>query len=152
MKAITAQWFEGKVSYQKTMEDGTEKKVNETYVVDALCFAEAENRLVEYVNSYVIIGEFSVSALKIAAYKEVFFSEIDEEDKWYNKWYKAKVQLLTIDEKSGKEKRTSINYLVNGSSVESARRNLEGMMGSSAMDYVIVGINEMPIIDIFYQG
>jgi len=147
MKEITAQWYEGKVSYQKTMDDGTEKKVNETYVVDALCFAEAENRLVGNVDPYVS-GDFSVSALKIAAYKEVFFSEVDEEDKWY----KAKVQLLTIDEKSGKEKRTSINYLVNGSSVDSARRNIEVEMGVTAMDYAIVGINETPIIDVFHHG
>ena len=36
MRSRTSTWFETKVKYQKTMEDGSEKVVSEAYVVDAL--------------------------------------------------------------------------------------------------------------------
>lgn len=37
-----ANWFETKVRYDKTMENGAIKKVTEAYMVDALSFTEAE--------------------------------------------------------------------------------------------------------------
>ena len=41
MRSRTTTWFECKIRYEKTMEDGTQKKVTETYTVDALSFTEA---------------------------------------------------------------------------------------------------------------
>ena len=38
-------WFECKIRYEKTMENGMNKKVTEPYLVDALSFTEAEARL-----------------------------------------------------------------------------------------------------------
>ena len=37
-------WFECKVSFEKIMENGAQKKVTEPYLVDALSFTEAEAR------------------------------------------------------------------------------------------------------------
>ena len=34
-------WFECKIRYEKTMENGMQKKVTEPYLVDALSFTEA---------------------------------------------------------------------------------------------------------------
>ncbi len=42
LRSRTSTWFECKVRYEKTQEDGSEKLVNEQYVVDALSFTEAE--------------------------------------------------------------------------------------------------------------
>ena len=53
MRSRTANWFECKVRYEKTMEDGLQKKVTETYVVDAMSFSEAEERIIEEISSYV---------------------------------------------------------------------------------------------------
>ena len=47
MRSRTAIWFECKVRYEKTMEDGMPKKVVEIYTVDALSFSEAEKRIME---------------------------------------------------------------------------------------------------------
>lgn len=58
-----AQWFECKVRYDKLMENGMQKKVNEPYMVDALSFTEAEARIIEEVTPF-ISGDFSVSAVK----------------------------------------------------------------------------------------
>lgn len=47
MRSRTANWFICKIRYEKTGEDGLQKKVTETYVVDALTFTEAEARITE---------------------------------------------------------------------------------------------------------
>lgn len=99
MRSRTADWFECKIKYEKMLEDGTQKKVTEQYTVDALSFTEAEKRIMEEMSSY-ISGAFEVSDIKKASYKEVFFSDQDSADKWY----KAKLQFITLDEKTAKEK------------------------------------------------
>ena len=51
MRSRTAEWFETKVKYDKMMEDGSQKKVPELYVVDALSFTEAEEAITEATRS-----------------------------------------------------------------------------------------------------
>ena len=144
MRSRTADWFECKIRYEKTMEDGLQKKVTETYVVDALSFTEAEQRIMEEMSSY-ISGEFSVNDIKRAAYKEIFFSDEEMADRWY----KAKLQFITIDEKTEKEKRSNINYLVQAGSFNGAVKNIEEVMGGTAIDYVIASVAETTLMDVF---
>ena len=47
------------------------KKVAEPYLVDALSFTEAEARTIEEVTPF-ISGEFTIMAMKRAAYSETF--------------------------------------------------------------------------------
>lgn len=147
MRSRTAQWFECKIQYEKTMDDGLQKKVTECYVVDALSFTEAEQRIMEELSSY-ISGEFAIKDIKIAPYKEIFFADMDSADRWY----KAKLQFITIDEKTAKEKRSSINYLVNAGTLNSAVKNIEEVMGGTMIDYVIAAIAETTIFDVYEYG
>ena len=144
MKSRTAEWFECKIRYEKTMEDGLPKKVTETYTIDALSFTEAEQRITEEISAY-ISGEFDVSDLKKTAYKEIFFSEDDNSDKWY----KCKLQFITIDEKTDKEKRSNVNYLVNAPTLNQAVKNIDTVMGGTMIDYVIASVTESTIMDVF---
>ena len=144
MRSRTANWFECKIRYEKTMEDGLQKKVIETYVVDALSFTEAEQRIMEEMSSY-ISGEFEVSDIKRAAYKEIFFSDEDLADRWY----KTKLQFITIDEKTEKEKRSSVNYLVQAGTLNGAVKNIDTAMGGSMIDYVISSVAETTLMDVF---
>ena len=144
MRSRTAIWFECKIRYEKVMEDGLQKKVNENYVVDALSFSEAEERIIEEMSSY-ISGEFDVMDIKKATYKEIFFSDSDTADKWY----KAKLQFITIDEKTEKEKRTSVYYLVQASTFNGAVNNIEKVMSGTMIDYVISNITETKIMDVY---
>ncbi|MBO4851278.1 MAG: DUF4494 domain-containing protein [Prevotella sp.] len=144
MRSRTADWFETKIRYEKTMEDGLPKKVTEQYTVDALSFTEAESQITDEMLSY-INGEYEVADIKKAAYKEVFFSEADSDDRWY----KAKLQFITIDEKSQKEKRSNVYYLVQASSLPVAVKHIEEVMGATAIDYVIASIAETLIMDVF---
>ena len=70
MRSRTAIWFECKVRYEKTMEDGMPKKVVEIYTVDALSFSEAEKRIMEEMSSYVR-GEIEMEEMKKEKKKEV---------------------------------------------------------------------------------
>ena len=147
MRSRTAIWFECKIGYEKVMEDGLQKKVNESYVVDALSFTEAENRIMEEMSSY-ISGEFAVKDIKIAPYKEIFFSE----DELADRLYKAKLQFITIDEKTEKEKRSNVNYLVQAGTLKGAVGNIESVMGTTMIDYVIASVSETTLMDVFEYG
>lgn len=144
MRSRTGTWFTTKVKYQKTQEDGTEKVVSETYVVDALSFTEAESSIIDEMSVYVS-GEFHVSGITKSAFGEIFFSDVDDDDKWY----RAKLQFITIDDKSDKEKRTNVVYLVQAKSLARALRYIDEVMGKTMIDYYTIGINETPIMDVF---
>ena len=144
MRSRTSTWFETKVKYQKTMEDGSEKVVSEAYVVDALSFTEAESAIIDEMSVYVS-GELKVSGIGKACYGEIFFSDVDDDDKWY----KAKLQFITIDEKSEKEKRSNVTYLVQAKSLARALRYIDEVMGKTMIDYDVVGLNETKLMDVF---
>ena len=75
-------WFECKIRYEKTMENGMNKKVTEPYLVDALSFTEAEARIIEEMTPF-ISGEFTVSDIKRANYSELFPCEEEAADRWF---------------------------------------------------------------------
>ena len=143
MRARTAEWFECKVQYEKVMEDGLQKKVKELYAVDALSFSEAETRIIEEMSAY-ISGEYEVIDIKKAKYKEIFFSD----DPMADRFYKAKLQFITIDEKTEKEKRQNVLYLVQAGSLNGALKNIDEVMGGTMIDYASVEIKETTLMDV----
>lgn len=147
MRSRTAIWFEAKVRYEKVMEDGLQKKVTELYVIDALSYSEAETRIMGEISSY-ISGEFDVADLKKAAYKEVFFSDKETDDRWY----KAKLVFITIDEKTEKQKRSAVTYLVQAATLDGAVKNINEVMNGTMIDYEKSNIAETKAIDVFEYG
>ena len=144
MRSRTAIWFECRIKYEKTGEDNLQKKVRETYTVDALSFTEAEQRIMEEMSSY-ISGEFDIDDIKKAVYKEIFFSDDANADRWY----KAKLEFITIDEKTEKEKRSAVSYLVQAGSLKGAVNNIEEVMSGTMIDYVIASVAETKLMDVF---
>lgn len=137
-----ALWFECKVRYEKMMENGMVKKVNEPYLVDALTFTEAESRIVEEMKPF-ISGEYSISSEKKTKISEIFFNEGGD------RYYLVKVNYITLDEKTGTEKKTATLILVQASDFEDALKNFqEGMKGTMG-DYEIASITETPLMDVF---
>lgn len=137
-------WFECKVRYEKMMENGISKKVSEPYLFDALSFTEAESRIIEEITPY-ISGEFTVSDIKRANYSELFFSEEEAADRWF----KCKVSFITLDEKSGAEKKTSTYMLVQAANLRDAVKKLDKGMEGSMADYIISSIAETAIMDVY---
>lgn len=144
MKSITSNWFECIVAFDKTQENGTMKRVTETYTVDALTFTEAESTITEEMKQY-ISGEFNIRNINPAQYKEVFFSERNEDDRWF----KVKVAFIQIDAKTLQEKRTNLCYLVQADTAETASKNVNEVLSECMLDYRIVSNVETKIIDAF---
>jgi hypothetical protein len=135
-------WFECKVSYEKTMENGLVKKVTEPYLVDALFHDEAEVRIIEEMKPY-ISGEFTVSTVRRVNYSEIFFNEEGD------RYYKVRIAFITLDEKTGVERKTKVNMLAQATDLKEAITVIEiGMKGSMA-DYEIESVSETMLFDVF---
>ncbi len=148
MRTRTAKWFVCKIRYEKVMEDGLQKKVTECYVVSAVNFTEAEARITSEMSSY-ISGEFQVVNIDPAVFGEIFFMDKEDGALYDSRWYKCKLQFITIDEKTDKEKKQNVYYLVEGSTLENARRNIDDVMGTTMIDYVIASVSETNYMDVF---
>lgn len=146
MKTITGLWFECKVRYEQTQEDGLEKMVTETYVYKAADFGEAYDKAIKDMSTF-ISGEFGITGMKIAQYIEV----VMQDDKTEEKYYRVKVIFITLDEKTNKEKKTACHYLVNADSVEKARKYTDTALSDTLMDYVIEAVQEAKIIDVIFD-
>ena len=121
-------WFECKVKYGKVDSTGKAKRVSETYLVDAISFAEAEERISREVAPYVT-GEFAIAGLKKATVNEIFPHEEGD------RWFRCKVVFISVDEVKGTEKRISSTILVFGSDIDSAWKHLtESLKDTTIMD------------------
>lgn len=144
MKGISAQWYVCKVRLDRTQENGTVKKVTETYAVDAVDFTEAEARTIEEVAQYAT-GEFDVKHISPAPFKEVVLDDLYSPDMRY---YDVKIVVLFLDEKSGREKQTNVRYLVQAPYASAAIDNLGEYMKGTMLDYRVAAVSETTIEDI----
>ena len=135
-------WFECKVSFEKVLENGMQKKVTEPYLVDALSFTEAEARIIEEIRPF-ISGEFTVTDIKRARLSELFFNENGD------RFYKIKVYFITHDEKSGAEKKTAAQMLAQACTLKEAIAVLEEGMKGTMADYTIASVTETMLMDVF---
>ena len=139
-----SQWFECKVSYDKMMENGMQKVVTEPYLVDALSFTEAEARITEEMQPY-ISGEFSVAAVKRVKLTDIFYNPAGD------RWYKVKTMFITIDEKSGAEKKTATFQMVQASDIKEALSVYDAGMKDLMANIEVAAITETPLLDVFKE-
>lgn len=142
-------FFECKIRYQKQITDpenkdcGKIKSVNETYLVDAVSYLEAEERMAEEARYLVNQGEYSITSMKKARYAEIISKPEDEFQHWYN----SKIKLIIIDEQRGTEKKVAQGVLVNARNIEEANARIKEFMKTSMSDYEIASISESPIVE-----
>ena len=145
-RAKNAKWFEMRVKYQRQAESSDYKEVTEKYGIEALTFGEAETEIIKEILPFCATGEVKVVGASIASYGEVWFDDREAADKFY----KAKVLFVTVDEKSQKERKSTHYYLIQAGSVEDARLAVvNDVMKGAVMDYVISGIQETNLYDCF---
>ena len=144
MTSKVSKYYEVKIQYQKTLEDGKEKKVTEQYVVEALSFTEAESRIIEEMTPY-ISRDFDIVSEKIAPYNEIFLSDNSTDDKWFI----SKVGFITIDEKTAKEKKQTFRYLVQAATSKLALDYTNEMFSHGMSDYSIDSVHDTPTLDVF---
>lgn len=137
-----SQWFETKVKYDKTLETGAMKTVTEPYLVDALSFTEAEARITEEMEPY-ISGEFVVTAVRKMNLADIFWKEGGD------RWYKVKINMITIDEKTAAEKKTASFSLVQAGDFKQALKSFMEGMKDTMIDFEIASITETALMDVF---
>lgn len=141
---MTHNWFECKIRYEKVTENGMNRKITESYLVDALSFTEAEARIIEEMTPF-ISGEFTVSDIKRASYSEIFPGGEYVADKWFD----CRLEFVTLDEKSGAGRKTRTKVLVQAADLRDAMKKLdEGMKGTMA-DYNTACLKETAIMDVY---
>jgi hypothetical protein len=139
-------WYECKIKYRKTDENGKDKLVSEPYLIDALSFTEAEKRTQEELSQY-ISTEFRITNIKTANYSEII--PVEDGDRWF----KCKLSLISFDEEKGQERRSNSYMLVQANTAKEAYDNLYDYLNGTTSDFEIPAIAESPILDVFpYHG
>ena len=138
-------WFECKVSYERQADSMGMKKVSESYLVDALNFTEAERRIIEEVTPLVSMGELECVNIRRARIAELFLSENPE----HERFYRAKVNFITIDEKSGTEKKTAATMIVQSDALLRAATELTAQLDGQMAAYEIASITDTQILDVY---
>ena len=135
-------WFEIKVKYEKVDQDGRERKVSESYLVDAVSFTDAEARITEQIQQ-MVRGEYNIDNIRKSNIIEIFPADSGEF------WYKAKISLVTIDEKAGKEKKINNFFLIAADDLKEALSRLEECLSYMVVPYYVTGLNLSNIVDVF---
>ena len=135
-------WYESKVKYI----NGLQKKVTETYLVDALSFTEAEARTIEFVSPYVSEdSELEVVGLKQTNIKEVISNS--EGDKWFVCNF-----VFNLMEDNGKDKQTKYSIMVQANTIDEGKKSAERLMSGSMQDWEMKSITKTKIIDIYQKS
>ena len=140
-------YFEGKISYKQLDDNGQQKKVAESHVIEAFHFGEAEKRLQKELEAYVSQGnQLEVVSLKRSNISQIINAKGDEEF-----FFKAKVNEITVNEKSGKEKKSSWQALIRANDIDDAKEKLTDFQKGTMSDWELGSISETPIIDVFLK-
>ena len=134
-----ANYFEVKITFDKTLENGKEKKVTECYIVNAVSFTDAEAKITEHMSAYLSVP-FEVKSIR--KYKIAEIVPMGSGDTYF----KCKLNFITLDEKSGAEKKTAVYMLVDAETLDKAKVLLVEHMKSIMSDYSIEKIEETKLM------
>lgn len=139
-------WFESKVKYNKVSQSGNEQIVTENFLLDAVSYTDAETRTIKQMQELVRGGEFQIVDIKKSRIAEVFPFD---EGEW---WFKATINLVTVDEEAGKEKKMRTYYLIMADDIKEALARLEESLSYLVIPYVVSALAVSTIVDVFpYQ-
>ena len=157
-------YYQVTVHIERMNEYGTQKKVPEQYLVQAPSFGAAERAIVEEIAQYAT-GELEVVAVARRNYSEIITdkfgiaSHVDGEVRKMlgqknasaeaDKWFKCKLNFITLDEKTGKEKKSARFFLVNANTAMTAHELVDNFMSGSISDYEVQQIDETKILDVY---
>ena len=133
--------FEVGVRMERTLENGAQAKALEQFVVDALSFTEAEATATKEASAYGTITD--IVTIKRSRCTELIGDGSKE------KWFKAKVNYITIDEKTGKEKKIPNYFFVNAETITDAKKAVDDFFGATMIDYSIATLDETKVLDVF---
>ena len=160
-------WHICKVKYEGVTENGMNKKFTEQHIIDAINFTDAETGITKAMMDEVG-GEFDVVSIKRCTINEVVMDDFGlasatdgEVKKMFgqksastipDKWFKCKLNLIQLDEKSGKEKKSPYIMLVHANSTHSAQELADLKMRKSMMQYNIEQVIETKIVSVWERN
>ncbi len=136
-------WFESKAKYMKVSESGKEQMVTENFLLDAVSFTDAEARMIWQLQQLVRKNEFSVVDIKKSKIAEIFSYDTGE---W---WFKVTINLVTVDEEAGREKKIRTFYLIMADDINEALKRLDESLSYLVIPYVVSAIAVSTIVDVF---
>ena len=126
-------YYEAKVKYVKIDENGKDKKVTETYLVDAMSLTEMEARVIEG-----LAADVEVTAGSVSSITEVLYTQTE------GKLFKVKVVY-----KSEGEKAVTEYVLVEAGSVDETYTFMMNHLKDSISEVLIPSVSESGIMDVF---
>ncbi|PIF05695.1 MAG: phage tail protein [Draconibacterium sp.] len=136
-------WFESKVKYVKVSESGNEQLITENFLLDAVSYTDAETRIISKMQQMVKNGEFTIVDIKKSRIAEVFPYQSGE---W---WFKATINLVTVDEEAGREKKVRNYYLIMADDIQEALTRLDESLSFFVVPYLVTSIAVSTIVDVF---
>ena len=130
--------FKVKAKYDKTLDSGLIRTVTEDYLVQAETWGEAEEIGYKELKPYI---SGSLAIVDISLYK----TEIG------SRFFKVHLAYIVLDAKTGAEKRTMLDMLVQADDIDTAKQCVVDDMKSTMIDYEIPKIEEVNIQDIFLK-
>lgn len=140
------QWFTVKVKYTKELDNGTYKRVSESYLIAAFTFTDAEARIYEELGS-IIKGEFNVLSITRTELHDIF--AYDDADVWYKVKITYESEAVGMDSEESKAKKVTQNFLVSAHSVKDAYDRIKESLSTLMIDFKIPSVVKSPIMDIF---
>lgn len=133
--------FEAKVNYSHIdPQSGKEKKITENYIIaDAVNWTDAEAQLTDQMAK--ITNEQITKAIKISDIIDIVKSE-------GNFWYKAIIDIITIDEQVGKVKKIKETILVQAEGFKDAYEKAQEYCLEILVPVEITSITKSSIVDI----
>ena len=143
--------FVAKVKYTKQVENGSIKRVNESYLIEAMTFGHAEERIFEQLNH--IKGEVFLDDLKRIDFSDAYFGYVSGEE--VPLFVTAKIAIVTYDSEAEKDVSQPYKFLIRVRYFSEAEGYLSEMIDAIGLDISKVetqAITTTRFVDYFPMG
>lgn len=131
--------YEVSVAYKKQNENGLEVSVKEVFLVQAISFAEAEQKSMA-LGGHLTTSDFDITAIKESAVADVIHNGED------GKFFKVTFNFITTDQ-NGHDKKTKRFIYAESLDLDDAKQLFTDSQKNSMLDYEVVGVQETKITE-----
>lgn len=132
-------YYQTTARVDRVTENGEQKKISEKFLVDALTCLEAIERTTAELHS-TSSGDFEITEVKKTPIAEAL-GNLEAE-----KFFLAKINLITVDERTAKEKKTTVQWFVGADDYDIAKAEVTDEIKKSMADIEIAGLVESLIV------
>lgn len=135
-------WYLAKIKYQLEQENGSLKTINESYLLKAVSYTDAEKRVFDIVADST--PDFTIASLTKRNYTDVF------QDYGGESWYHIKAHYVSIDDSKGapKEKKVNCPMLISADTPKQAIERIEKYTQNWLIPLVITGATQTQILEV----